>query len=88
MRAKTGTLRGVSALSGYVVDPNERVIAFSILAQGFSGRTSSIWKVQNAIGEALATDGNSWIASHPERFPRPSLPQGTKLKSEVKGQVR
>ena len=61
LRAKTGTLRGVSALSGYVVDPDNRTLIFSILAQGFSGSTSTIWKVQNQIGEALASGGESWL---------------------------
>lgn len=57
LRAKTGTLRGVSALSGYVVQPGGEVVAFAILAQGFRHGASSIWKVQNAIGVALASGG-------------------------------
>ena len=61
LRAKTGTLRGVSALSGYVVTPENEVLAFSILSQGFSGPTSGIWNVQNAIGEALASGGASYL---------------------------
>ena len=88
LRAKTGTLRGVSALSGYVVDPQERVIAFSILAQGFSGRTSSIWKVQNAIGEALATNGDSWIMAHADRFPALQATEVPPLKVETKAKPK
>lgn len=57
LRAKTGTLRGVSALSGYVVQPGGEVVAFAILSQGFKNGASSIWKVQNAIGVALASGG-------------------------------
>ena len=79
LRAKTGTLRGVSSLSGYVVDPQERVIAFSIMAQNFSGRTSNMWKVQNAIGEALATDGSSWIMAHGDEV------QSSKNSSQTRG---
>lgn len=61
LRAKTGTLRGVSALSGYVAGPDDRPLAFSILVQGFKPPTRPIWNVQNAIGRALASDGESWF---------------------------
>jgi serine-type D-Ala-D-Ala carboxypeptidase/endopeptidase (penicillin-binding protein 4) len=57
LRAKTGTLRGVSALSGYVVQPSGDVVVFSFLSQGFKNGASSIWKVQNKVGVALASDG-------------------------------
>jgi hypothetical protein len=57
LRAKTGTLRGVSALSGTVVQPSGNVVAFSILTQGYKKGASSIWKVQTTIGAALASDG-------------------------------
>jgi D-alanyl-D-alanine carboxypeptidase/D-alanyl-D-alanine-endopeptidase (penicillin-binding protein 4) len=57
LRAKTGTLRSVSALSGTVVQPSGNVLAFSILTQGYKKGASSVWKVQNAIGAALASDG-------------------------------
>jgi serine-type D-Ala-D-Ala carboxypeptidase/endopeptidase (penicillin-binding protein 4) len=57
LRAKTGTLRGVSALSGFVVQPGGDVVAFAILAQKFKNGASSIWKVQNAIGTAFASGG-------------------------------
>jgi D-alanyl-D-alanine carboxypeptidase/D-alanyl-D-alanine-endopeptidase (penicillin-binding protein 4) len=60
LRAKTGTLRGVSALSGYVEDPEGEVIAFSILVQGYKGSVAPIWEVQNRIGLALASAGETW----------------------------
>ena len=60
LRAKTGTLRGVSALSGYVEDPAGDTIAFAILVQGYRGPVSPIWDVQNDIGLALASAGETW----------------------------
>ena len=60
IRAKTGTLTGVSALSGFVVNPRNEVLTFSILVQGYKGRVSPIWDIQNQIGEALASDGETW----------------------------
>lgn len=57
LRAKTGTLRGVSALSGTVVRPSGDVVAFSILTAGYKTGAGPMWKVQNALGAALASDG-------------------------------
>jgi D-alanyl-D-alanine carboxypeptidase/D-alanyl-D-alanine-endopeptidase (penicillin-binding protein 4) len=57
LRAKTGTLRGVSALSGTVVQPSGNVVAFSILTQGYKKGASVVWKAQTQIGAALASDG-------------------------------
>lgn len=57
LRAKTGTLRGVSALSGTVARPNGEIVVFSVLTQGFKTGAGPMWKVQNAVGTALASDG-------------------------------
>lgn len=66
LRAKTGTLRGVSALSGYVVDPRGEIIAFSILTQNYNGAVSSVWDVQNRIGEAFASSGERFAPESDE----------------------
>ncbi|MBN2358173.1 MAG: D-alanyl-D-alanine carboxypeptidase/D-alanyl-D-alanine-endopeptidase [Deltaproteobacteria bacterium] len=59
LRAKTGTLTGVSALSGYVVTAAGEAIAFSIMVNGISGRIRPILEVQDMIGEALALNGGA-----------------------------
>lgn len=38
VRAKTGTLDDVISLSGYVLGPNERTLAFSVLTNGVAGK--------------------------------------------------
>lgn len=51
-RGKTGTLRGVSALSGYCDVGGDRVVAFSVLMNGVDvGRARSL---QNRMGAAIA----------------------------------
>ena len=62
LRAKTGTLHGVSALSGYVADPAGDLLAFSVLTQNLQEGVSGAWQVQNSIGAALASNG-AW---HPD----------------------
>ncbi|MGF1509041.1 MAG: D-alanyl-D-alanine carboxypeptidase/D-alanyl-D-alanine-endopeptidase [Myxococcota bacterium] len=57
LRAKTGSLTGVSALSGYVATQDDDVLAFSIMMNGYRGRARSMWQVQDAIGVALASHG-------------------------------
>lgn len=57
LRAKTGTLRGVSALSGYVADPAGDLVLFSALSQNIKDGVSGVWQAQNLIGAALASNG-------------------------------
>lgn len=49
VRAKTGTLRGVSCLSGYVTAKNQHIIAFSILEQNFVDSTLYARSIQDQI---------------------------------------
>ncbi len=54
VRAKTGTLTGVSALSGYVTTAAGTPLAFSVFANNYTARTSRIRSVQDRIVRALA----------------------------------
>lgn len=54
VKAKTGTLSGISCLSGYVNAKNGDIIAFSIMIQNHFGKTSRATGYQNRICEILA----------------------------------
>ncbi len=54
VRAKTGTLRDVIALSGYVLGKPGRSVAFSFLANGIAGRQSDTRKLADDIVRRLA----------------------------------
>jgi len=54
VRAKTGTLRDVVALSGYVFGEPDRSVAFSFLANGIAGRQRDAKKLADDIVRALA----------------------------------
>ena len=55
----------MSALSGYVSTRDQKVLAFSIMLNGYSGRTRSMWKVQEAIGNALADFRSGEVVAQP-----------------------
>jgi len=54
LRAKTGSLTGVSALSGYVLTRDDELLAFSIMMNDYRGRARPMWQIQDRIGVALA----------------------------------
>jgi D-alanyl-D-alanine carboxypeptidase/D-alanyl-D-alanine-endopeptidase (penicillin-binding protein 4) len=54
VRAKTGTLRGVSNLSGYLKSANGHDIAFSIFIQNFKGSSRIARWYQDRICEFLS----------------------------------
>ncbi len=57
LRAKTGTLENVSALSGYVQSVGGERFAFSVLVNDFAGRTGPVVQGIDAIGAAVAAVG-------------------------------
>ncbi|MCH8981510.1 D-alanyl-D-alanine carboxypeptidase/D-alanyl-D-alanine-endopeptidase, partial [candidate division KSB1 bacterium] len=58
LRAKTGTIRGTSALSGYTTTADGEPVAFSIIMEHFVKPTSAIRKLQDQIGVILSSFSN------------------------------
>jgi D-alanyl-D-alanine carboxypeptidase/D-alanyl-D-alanine-endopeptidase (penicillin-binding protein 4) len=54
VHAKTGTLQGVSALSGYVTTKNNEHLYFSILMNGYTASSKNFTDVQDQLAAALA----------------------------------
>jgi len=54
VHAKTGTLAGVSSLSGYVSAKNGNLITFAIMMQNFVEKNSVARRFQDKICELLA----------------------------------
>lgn len=53
LRAKTGTMSGVSALSGYLATADGELLAFSMIIQNFSGPHNTATGIQDQIAEIL-----------------------------------
>ncbi len=52
--AKTGTLNGVSALSGYVIDKDSEILIFFIVMNGFGGNPNGMRSIQDDFCVSLA----------------------------------
>jgi D-alanyl-D-alanine carboxypeptidase/D-alanyl-D-alanine-endopeptidase (penicillin-binding protein 4) len=59
LRAKTGTLENVSALSGYVQAVGGERFVFSVMVNDFPGRASSVVQHIDALGAAVAAVGSA-----------------------------
>jgi D-alanyl-D-alanine carboxypeptidase/D-alanyl-D-alanine-endopeptidase (penicillin-binding protein 4) len=59
LRAKTGTLETVSALSGYVQAVGGERFVFSIMVNDFSGRASAVVPYIDALGAAVAASSGT-----------------------------
>lgn len=57
IRAKTGTLQNVTALSGYATSLGGKAWAFAVVVNDYPGRLSRVIPGVDAIGTALATVG-------------------------------
>ena len=53
LRAKTGTLRGLTALAGYTVTADGETVAFSILVSNYLGSANPRRTLQDKIGDIL-----------------------------------
>ncbi|MFS0673410.1 D-alanyl-D-alanine carboxypeptidase/D-alanyl-D-alanine-endopeptidase [Ornithinibacillus sp. 179-J 7C1 HS] len=54
VKAKTGSLTGVSSLSGYVTAKNGQKLIFSIMVNNYLGSSSNIRSIEDAIATELA----------------------------------
>lgn len=59
LRAKTGTLETVSALSGYVQAVGGERFVFSVMVNDFQGRASTVVQHIDALGAAVAASGSA-----------------------------
>lgn len=66
LRAKTGSLRGVSTLSGYTTTAEGEPLAFSLMMEHFVGSTSKIRQIQDRIGALLSSFRRGVLAGKKE----------------------
>jgi D-alanyl-D-alanine carboxypeptidase/D-alanyl-D-alanine-endopeptidase (penicillin-binding protein 4) len=59
LRAKTGTLENVSALSGYVMAAGGEKFIFSAMVNDYPGRSGPVVQGLDALGAAIAATGSS-----------------------------
>src|SRR6185312_8531343 len=70
IRAKTGTLDAVAALSGYVLGPPGRApVAFSIFANGISGKVGAARPSMDRVVDAIAREVWKGVTPPPAAAP-------------------
>jgi serine-type D-Ala-D-Ala carboxypeptidase/endopeptidase (penicillin-binding protein 4) len=74
LRAKTGTIDRVSALSGYVRAANGERLAFAIISNNVPS-TGMAKRIEDAIGVRLAAFDRSGADGRPVELPPPAAPQ-------------
>ena len=57
LRAKTGTMRGVSTLAGYTMTTEGDILAFAVLMSNYKGSATLRRSLQDRIGDALTRFG-------------------------------
>ncbi len=68
VRAKTGTLGNVSALSGYLSAPSGNTFTFSIICNHFLGDVDEVRRVQDEICELLGKHAEALLQTKPKEF--------------------
>jgi D-alanyl-D-alanine carboxypeptidase/D-alanyl-D-alanine-endopeptidase (penicillin-binding protein 4) len=53
LRAKTGTMRGITALAGYTTTADGEMLAFAILMSNYVGTAAPRRALQDQIGDVL-----------------------------------
>ena len=64
LRAKTGTMRGISTLAGYTMTAEGEILAFAVLMSNYKGSANLRRSLQDKIGDALtrfSREGNEEI---------------------------
>ena len=64
LRAKTGTMRGISTLAGYTMTVDGEILAFAILMSNYKGSAKIRRSLQDKIGDALtrfSREGNGEV---------------------------
>ena len=70
LRAKTGTLSGVSALAGYTTTADDEVVAFGILISHYVGSATSARDIQDQIGGYLTRFSRHPVSDLSSQSPR------------------